>query len=75
MACSATVLVTVVSTPAPDRACVDGGYKTFGADPMLFTAARVGGLGSWSPSYGSVVGRPRNRRQPFDGGDRYSDSG
>ena len=57
-ACSATVLVTVVSTPAPDRACVDGGYKTFGADPMLFTAARVGGLGSWSPSYGSVVGRP-----------------
>ena len=57
-ACSATILVTVVSTPAADRACVDGGYKTFGADPMLFTAARVGGLGSWSPSYGSVVGRP-----------------
>ncbi len=57
-ACSGTVLVTVVSTPAPDRACVDGGYKTFGADPMLFTAAKVGGLGSWSPSYGSVIGRP-----------------
>ena len=57
-ACSATILVTVVSTPAEDRACVDGGYKTFGADPMLFTAARVGGLGSWSPTYGSVVGRP-----------------
>ena len=57
-ACSATILVTVVSTPAEDRACVDGGYKTFGADPMLFTAARAGGLGSWSPTYGSVVGRP-----------------
>ena len=57
-ACSATVLVTVVSTPAEDRACVDGGYKTFGADPMLFTAAKAGGLGSWSPTYGSVVGRP-----------------
>ena len=57
-ACSATILVTVVSTPAEDRACVDGGYKTFGADPMLFTAARVGGLDSWSPTYGSVVGRP-----------------
>lgn len=57
-ACSATILVTVVSTPAEDRACVDGGYKTFGADPMLFTAARVGGLGSWTPSFGSVIGRP-----------------
>ena len=56
-ACAATILVTVVSTPAADRACVDGGYKTFGADPMLFTAAKVGGLGSWSPSYGSVIGR------------------
>ncbi len=57
-ACSATILVTVVSTPAEDRACIDGGYKTFGADPMLFTAAKVGGLDSWSPTYGSVVGRP-----------------
>ena len=57
-ACSATILVTVVSTPADDRACVDGGYKTFGADPMLFTAAKVGGLGSWTPSFGSVTGRP-----------------
>ena len=57
-ACSATILVTVVSTPADDRACVDGGYKTFGADPMLFTAAKVGGLGSWTPSFGSVTGHP-----------------
>ena len=57
-ACSATILVTVVSTPTEDRACVDGGYKTFGADPMLFTAARAGGLGSWTPSFGSVTGRP-----------------
>ena len=57
-ACSATVLVTVVSTPASDRACVDGGYKTFGADPMLFTAAKAGGMASWTPSYGSVPGRP-----------------
>ncbi len=57
-ACSATILVTVVSTPAEDRACVDGGYKTFGADPMLFTAAKVGGLGSWTPSFGSVIGQP-----------------
>ena len=57
-ACAATIMVTVVSTPSPDRACIDGGYKTFGADPMLFMAARSGGLSSWSPSFGSVKDRP-----------------
>ena len=57
-ACAATVLATVVSSPAPDRACIDGGYKTFGADPMLFMAARSSGPESWRPSYGSVKGRP-----------------
>ena len=57
-ACAATILATVITTPSPDRACIDGGYKTFGADPMLFMAARSGGLDSWSPSYGSVKGRP-----------------
>ena len=57
-ACAATVMVTVASTPSADRACVDAGYKTLGADPMLFMAARSGGLDSWSPSYGSVKGRP-----------------
>ncbi|MDA1348365.1 MAG: hypothetical protein O3A47_05810, partial [Chloroflexi bacterium] len=56
--CAATVLVTVVSTPEPGRACVDGGYKTFGADPMLFMAARSDGLDEWKPTYGVVRGRP-----------------
>lgn len=57
-ACAATVMVTVASTPNSSRACIDAGYKTLGADPMLFMAARSGGLDSWSPSYGSVKGRP-----------------
>ena len=56
--CAATVLVTVISTPAPDRICVDGGYKTFGADAMLGMAARSGGLGEWSPTFGAVQRRP-----------------
>lgn len=30
--CAAKVLVTVVSTPAPDRAVIDGGCKTFATD-------------------------------------------
>ena len=56
--CAATVLVTVISRPAPDRICVDGGYKTFGADPMLAMAVRSGGLGEWRPTSGAVQRRP-----------------
>ena len=56
--CAATVIVTVVSTPGPGRACVDGGAKTFGADPLLFMAGRAGGVDTWAPTYGSVKGRP-----------------
>lgn len=57
-ACAATVLVTVVSTPTPDRACIDAGSKTLSADPLLFMATEAGGLSSWKPSFGSVKGRP-----------------
>ena len=56
--CSATVLVTVVSRPAPDRICIDGGYKTFSADPLLVFANRAGGLANWTPTYGTVKGHP-----------------
>ena len=56
--CATTVLVTVSSTWGPDRVCVDGGFKTFGADPMLFMADRPGQVGDWSPTYGVVKGRP-----------------
>ena len=37
--CSATVLVTVVSRPAPDRICIDGGYKT---DNRMISGKRHG---------------------------------
>ena len=56
--CAATILVTVISTPTSNRACTDGGSKTFSADPLLFMAARAGGFGSWKPTFGSVKGRP-----------------
>ncbi len=56
--CSATVLVTVVSKPTPDHICIDGGYKTFSADPLLVFAERAGGLANWTPTYGTVKGHP-----------------
>jgi len=56
--CAATIMVTVVSRPGPNRACIDGGYKTFSADPMLSMATRVDEAGPWSPTFGTVKGRP-----------------
>ena len=56
--CAASILVTVISTPSSDRACIDGGFKTFGADTLLFMATRAAGFSSWTPSFGSVKGRP-----------------
>jgi len=48
--CALTFLCTVVSRPAPDRALVDGGAKTF-------TSERVSELGG----YGTVLGYPGAR--------------
>jgi D-serine deaminase-like pyridoxal phosphate-dependent protein len=45
--CAMTVLATVVSAPAPDRAVVDAGSKTLSTDPLR---PREGG-------YGFVLGR------------------
>ena len=45
--CALTVLATVVSVPAPDRAVVDAGSKTLSSDPL-----RPGGAG-----FGFVLGR------------------
>jgi D-serine deaminase-like pyridoxal phosphate-dependent protein len=56
--CAASIMVTVISRPSPDRACIDGGYKTFSADAMLFMAARAGEARPWSPTFGTVKGRP-----------------
>ncbi len=56
--CAATILTTVVSTPAPERACIDGGAKTFSSDPLLVRATISGEGSSWKPTFGSVKGRP-----------------
>jgi D-serine deaminase-like pyridoxal phosphate-dependent protein len=56
--CAASVLVTVVSAPDPNRICVDGGQKTFSADPLAFMAARSNHCGPWRPTYGTVKGHP-----------------
>ena len=45
--CAMTVLATVVSVPAPDRAVVDAGSKTLSSDPL-----RPSG-----PGHGFIVGR------------------
>ncbi len=45
--CALTVLATVVSVPAPDRAVVDAGSKTLSSDPLR---PRAGG-------YGQLLGR------------------
>ncbi len=45
--CALTVLATIVSSPAPDRAVVDAGSKTLSSDPLQ---PRAGG-------HGLVVGR------------------
>ena len=47
--CAATIMTTVVSTPRPDRAVIDGGSKTFTSDSMR----PVGQDG-----FGQVVGMP-----------------
>ena len=72
-ACSATILVTVVSTPTDDRACVDGGYKTFGADPMLFTGRQGRWAGVVDSQFRVSDRSARSQRQPPDRGDRYPD--
>lgn len=54
--CAVTVLVTVVGTPTRNRACIDAGYKTLGADPMLFMAARETDFEQWTPTYGIIKG-------------------
>ena len=50
--CAATVMVTVVSTPRPSVAVIDGGSKTFTSDPL-----RPGGDGG----FGRVVEMPSAR--------------
>ena len=48
--CAATVLATVVTRPAPDRAYLDSGSKTLTSDAPLMKPL--------APGYGHVVGHP-----------------
>lgn len=56
--CAATVLATVVSTSHPEKAAIDGGYKTFGADYIVGAVKDPGYYWNGMPSFGRVVGRP-----------------
>jgi D-serine deaminase-like pyridoxal phosphate-dependent protein len=56
-ACAATVLTTVMSTPAPGYVVVDAGYKTFGADALIQYRDNPAFFWKGRPSYGSVQGR------------------
>lgn len=50
--CAARVVVTVVSTPAPDRAIIDAGSKAFAGD------AKMDAPPHFLKGYGRIVGRP-----------------
>jgi len=56
--CAASILTTVVSTPTSNRACIDGGAKTFSADPLMIRGTLSGDKASWKPTFGSIKGRP-----------------
>jgi D-serine deaminase-like pyridoxal phosphate-dependent protein len=56
-ACAATILTTVMSTPAPGYVVIDAGYKTFGADPLMQYQNLPNFFWKGRPSYGSVQGR------------------
>jgi D-serine deaminase-like pyridoxal phosphate-dependent protein len=56
--CAATVLVTVVSTSHSDKAAIDAGYKTFGADSLIGAMKDPDYFWNGLPRFGRVVGRP-----------------
>ena len=60
--CALTILATVVSVPAPDRAVVDAGSKTLSSDPLR---PRAGG-------YGLVAGPGEPDREALRGARRRS---
>ena len=54
-ACALTVAATVVSRPAPDRAVIDAGSKTFGLDKGAHSSTLLGDYGRLVGSEGAVV--------------------
>jgi D-serine deaminase-like pyridoxal phosphate-dependent protein len=55
---AATVLATVISVSHPEKAAIDAGYKTFGADFMVGAVKDPGYYWNGMPSFGRVKGRP-----------------
>ncbi len=55
---AATVLVTVISTSHPEKAAIDAGYKTFGADFVVGARNDPGYAWNGMPKFGEVEGRP-----------------
>ena len=57
-ACAVTVLATVISTAHPEKAAIDAGYKTFGADYLIGHVKEPDFYWNGLASFGSVQGRP-----------------
>jgi len=56
--CAGTVLVTVTSTPHPEKAIVDAGFKTFGDNYLIGEAKKPDYWWQGWPTFGEVQGRP-----------------
>jgi D-serine deaminase-like pyridoxal phosphate-dependent protein len=56
--CAITVLATVISTPAPNRAVLDVGARTLSNDTLAHLQWKPDYLVDGRPSYGIVKGRP-----------------
>ncbi len=57
-ACAVTVLATVISTSHPEKAAIDAGYKTFGADFSISHVKEPDFYWQGLPSFGSAQNRP-----------------
>jgi D-serine deaminase-like pyridoxal phosphate-dependent protein len=56
--CAGTVLTTVISTSHPEKAIIDAGFKTFGADYLIGASRESDYWWEGWPTFGSVQGRP-----------------
>jgi D-serine deaminase-like pyridoxal phosphate-dependent protein len=56
--CAITVLATVISTSHPEKAAIDAGYKTFGADYNSSAVNNPDYYWNGIPYFGCVQGRP-----------------
>jgi len=56
--CAITILTTVISTSHPEKAAIDAGYKSFGADYNIGAVKNPDYYWNNIPYFGSVQGRP-----------------